>query len=71
MGIPIFSGLDRPLKKAHLPTACPRQAFKITALDALEDFSRSKRGGYDVPPKVVFARRFLARRSAELASKPF
>ncbi|MEE9145668.1 MAG: hypothetical protein V3U06_12960, partial [Candidatus Binatia bacterium] len=43
-----------------LPSACPRQAFKITALDMPWDFSRSKRGGSDVllstPPFVGFSR---------------
>jgi len=51
---------NRPLKKAHLPPACPKQAFRIVALDRCGNHSRSKQGCSNVLPKYASARRFLA-----------
>ncbi len=72
-------GLIRPWKKAHLPPACAKQAFRIAALDRCGNRFRSKRSRSNVLPKYASAhrqaqggeedrttRRFLARRSAEL-----
>jgi len=57
---------SRPLKKAHVPPACPKQAFRIVALDRCGKHSGSKRSRSNVLLQYVSARRFLARRSAEL-----
>jgi len=49
-----------------MPPACLKQAFRIVALDRCGNHSRSKRSRSNVPPKFTYARRFFARRSAEL-----
>ena len=59
---------SRLLKKAHMPPACRKQAFRIVALDRCGNYSRSKRSRSNVPPKYVSARRFFARRSAVFPS---
>jgi len=66
----MVSNQIRPLKKAYLPPACPKQAYRIVALKRRENHFRSKRSRSNVLLKYASARRFLSRRSAELASKP-
>ncbi len=39
----VGSQCNRPLKKAYLPPACPKQAFRIVALDRFGNHYRSKR----------------------------
>ena len=57
---------SRLLKKAHMPPACRKQAFRIVALDRCGNYSRSKRSRSNVPPKYASARRFFARLVSEI-----
>ncbi len=57
----MVSNQIRPLKKAYLPPACPKQAYRIVALKRRENHFRSKRSRSNVLHKYASARRFLAR----------
>ena len=65
-----MSTFIRPLKKAHLPSACPRQAFKITALEPALGFFPLQAGRLRRPPKCASAEPVLSKAEGSVFRAP-